>query len=45
MGPTFPCQITVTINKGKIVYQIDVISEGERREWLKVIDSGLRVKN
>ncbi|MFF2854909.1 allantoinase [Peribacillus sp. NPDC058002] len=45
MGHTFPCQITGTINKGKIVYQNDVISEGERGDWLKVIDSGSAVNN
>ncbi|MFE5427463.1 allantoinase [Peribacillus simplex] len=45
MGHIFPCQITGTINKGKIVYQTDVISEGERGEWLKVIDSSIAVNN
>ncbi|MDW7616662.1 allantoinase [Peribacillus simplex] len=45
MGHTFPCQITATINRGKIVYQTDVISEWERGEWLKVIDSGIAVNN
>lgn len=45
MGHTFPCRITGTINKGKIVYQTDVISEGERGKWLKVIDSGIAVNN
>ncbi|MDF9763065.1 dihydroorotase-like cyclic amidohydrolase [Peribacillus simplex] len=45
MGHTFPCQITATINRGKIVYQTNVISEWERGEWLKVIDSGIAVNN
>lgn len=45
MGPTFPCLITGTINNGKIVYQTDVISEGERGDWLKVMDSGIAANN
>ncbi|WP_309476842.1 amidohydrolase family protein [Bacillus sp. ISL-34] len=45
MGHNFPCQITATINRGKIVYQTDVISERERGEWLKVIDSSIAVNN
>ncbi|MGE7761283.1 allantoinase [Peribacillus sp. NPDC097895] len=45
MGHTFPCQITATFNRGKMVYQVDTISEGVQGEWLKVIDSCIAVNN
>ncbi|MDM5213987.1 allantoinase [Peribacillus sp. NJ4] len=45
MGHSFPCRITATFNRGKIVYKNNVISERERGEWIKVIDSSIAVNN
>ena len=35
MGHTFPCQVTATFNKGKLVYDKGEIRKQERGTWLK----------